>query len=404
MKIFLSSLILVLFGCATDMASVNQITAASVDTSSADASIAAGTDANAVDTTDAGSPDTGMIDTVDTVTIPICTTNCDDNNQCTIDTCVNGECQHNEVPLEDWKPCDDGDPCTYPDACIYGECTSVGKVDCDDKNPCTEDACTGTDYQDPKGCIHTPITDNTETKTCDDANACSFMDHCQFGECKGVMDACDDYNPCTTDSCDKSSGECLHMPVQDGTTCDDVNGCTKMDKCQAGKCAGQMPMYSFVPKSENDAFTCIPCVDDSECQFKNDTFCPSSYGPPSYGPNFAYHPTGKCIAHSCEFKMVWCSDGDLSTYDYCIGGTGSTYPNIKAGVCTSTKIPAVTNVKKQECWCTGDTEMKCVEYTVTAGVISDEKDAVLSCPNGCGPECKGFKDQLGYGGYFKESP
>lgn len=399
MKIFLGALVLVLFGCATDMAAgVDQLATVSVDAS------VAGADVSAVDTTNVSLSDAGTIDTVDAVIAPTCATNCDDNNLCTIDACVKGECHHDEVPLEEWKPCVDDDPCTYPDACIYGKCGAVGKVNCDDKNPCTVDVCTGTDYQDPKGCTHTPMTDNTGTKTCDDDNACSFMDHCQGGECKGVLDACDDFNPCSTDSCDKYTGICEHTPVQDGTTCDDSNGCTKMDKCQAGKCAGQMPMYSFEPKSDadSDAFTCIPCVDDSECQFKNDTFCPSSYGPPSYGPNFAYHSTGKCISNSCEFKMVWCSDGDLSTYDYCVGGVGSTYPNMKAGVCKSTKISAGTNVKTQECWCTGDTEMKCIEYTVTAGAVSNEKDAVFSCPNGCGPECKGFKDQLGYGGYFKQ--
>lgn len=353
-----------LLGCASDLTADNTIFAADAGWSGDSSQIAQKIDG--VDTTNhdsgrfrryqediAGQAEAAQQDSYDAdvapdvaqeVSIPQCATNCDDNNPCTTDTCYLGECQYVPVP-----------------------------------NNCGPN----------------------NTSPCDDGNACSSLDCCQDGECKGVMDACDDYNPCTTDSCDKSSGECIHMPVQDGTTCDDINGCTKMDKCQAGKCAGQMPMYSFEPKSENDAFTCISCVDDSECQFKNDTFCPSSYGPPSYGPNFAYHPTGKCIANSCEFKMVWCSDGDLSTYNYCIGGVGSTYPNMKAGVCASTKISAGTNVKNQECWCTGDTEMKCAEYTITAGVISDEKDTVFNCPNGCGPECKGFKDQLGYGGYFK---
>src|SRR3989442_161852 len=40
--------------------------------------------------------------------------------------------------------------------------------------------------------------------------------------------SCDDMNPCTTDSCDTTTGFCRHDPV----SCDDGNSCTD-DRCDA---------------------------------------------------------------------------------------------------------------------------------------------------------------------------
>ena len=57
--------------------------------------------------------------------------------------------------------------CALPDPC-------VAKVDCNDFNPCTEDACDAA------------------------------------GDCVGVAVSCDDGLECTEDSCDAESGECLH--------------------------------------------------------------------------------------------------------------------------------------------------------------------------------------------------
>src|SRR5437667_9972122 len=40
--------------------------------------------------------------------------------------------------------------------------------------------------------------------------------------------SCDDYNACTVDSCDTTTGTCRHDPL----SCDDGNACTK-DSCDA---------------------------------------------------------------------------------------------------------------------------------------------------------------------------
>jgi alpha-tubulin suppressor-like RCC1 family protein len=50
----------------------------------------------------------------------------------------------------DRTACEDGDPCTRADACSAGACVGGARLDCDDGNACTADACGAT-------CLHTPI-------------------------------------------------------------------------------------------------------------------------------------------------------------------------------------------------------------------------------------------------------
>lgn len=63
---------------------------------------------------------------------------CDDENPCTVNTCVEGspgsphECESN--PDEE-AACDDGDPCTQEDVCAAGACTGA-PLDCNENDPC----------------------------------------------------------------------------------------------------------------------------------------------------------------------------------------------------------------------------------------------------------------------------
>jgi hypothetical protein len=53
---------------------------------------------------------------------------------------------------------------------------------------------------------------------CDDSNACTAGDMCVMGKCTGTQATCADNNPCTSDSCDKSTG-CTYTPVADKSPC-----------------------------------------------------------------------------------------------------------------------------------------------------------------------------------------
>ena len=180
---------------------------------------------------------------------------CDDNNQCTKDTCDTGVgCKNTPIS----GPCDDGDPCTTGSVCSGGVCYSPVQG-CDDHNPCTTDTCLP-----DLGCQHVPF-----SGPCEDGDACTASDTCQAGTCVsgpplacgdgsdctddhcdpvfgcyqtlvednpcclGSVHLCEDGNPCTTDGCD-DQGACSNLPH--GGACDDGNPCTTGDACQGGTC------------------------------------------------------------------------------------------------------------------------------------------------------------------------
>ena len=68
-------------------------------------------------------------------------TPCEDGSPCTeVDTCQSGAC-HSGTPLADSTPCEDGAWCSVNDACNAGICEPGSPQDCDDGDPCTDDAC-----------------------------------------------------------------------------------------------------------------------------------------------------------------------------------------------------------------------------------------------------------------------
>jgi hypothetical protein len=133
-----------------------------------------------------------------------CTENadCDDGNACTDDWCDPGvnECFH----TNNTDPCDDGDSCTQNDACSGGVCAGT-VMNCDDGIACTIDSCVdGICQHDASGC------ECAESADCDDGNVCTD-DWCDPGvyECfhTNNTNSCDDGNTCTqNDTC--SGGTC----------------------------------------------------------------------------------------------------------------------------------------------------------------------------------------------------
>ncbi len=211
---------------------------------------------------------------------------CDDGNDCTEDLCGGaGGCSHEA--LSDIE-CKDGNTCTVADHCEDGVCT--GKpVDCDDKNPCTDDSC-----DEAGGCINLP-----NTLDCDDDDPCTVADQCKQGTCTGFKVSCDCQgdsdcqaledgdvcngslfcdksvvpfqcavdpgtvkkcqepvgidSPCLAAFCDPATGLCSLIPDSQDGPCDDTNACTVSDACQQGKCLGGPA------KNCNDG---NPCTDD----------------------------------------------------------------------------------------------------------------------------------------------
>jgi hypothetical protein len=210
---------------------------------------------------------------------------CSDANPCTVDLCgavspttPDTTCSHQ--PKD--GPCSDGNACTQDDICTGGTCGGKA-VQCDDKNPCTDDAC-----DQASGCT---ATDNTAA--CDDGNPCSTAEACAGGKCQGgSAKVCDDGNPCTKDACDIASG--CTATAEDGGSCDDGDKCTTGETCAAGKCA-------------NGA--AVLCDDQNPCT--NDA-CDMAAG-----------CTATIAANSCDDGNK-CTSGDHCEIGKCTGGDAVT--------------------------------------------------------------------------------
>ena len=145
--------------------------------------------------------------------------NCDDGVPCMVDSCdeASRACVHDL----DHAQCDDGLFCNGSETCTPTGC-AAGAPPCADASLCDENADT---------CLSSPPT------------------------CIVAAD-CDDGNPCTDDAC--VDGACLR--VNNASPCDDRNSCTGNDVCAGGVCSGipiagcgvSPPGPTIVPDSDGD--------------------------------------------------------------------------------------------------------------------------------------------------------
>ncbi|MBI4822005.1 MAG: S8 family serine peptidase [Deltaproteobacteria bacterium] len=150
-----------------------------------------------------------------------CPGGCDDANACTADSCEPSGCGH--APVTDGTACGNVDACDGAESCLAGECVAGSAPSCDDFDPCTGDSC------DPAaGCQHAVI-------SCEDFDPCT-SDTCDSAlGCQHSSVSCDDGSVCTGDWCDPVSG-CQHLPLpcDDGTFCNGVETCDPSLGCVAG--------------------------------------------------------------------------------------------------------------------------------------------------------------------------
>ncbi|MBM4356068.1 MAG: hypothetical protein FJ109_20140, partial [Deltaproteobacteria bacterium] len=294
---------------------------------------------------------------------------CDDGNECTQDSCEGAAgCQ--QVPL-DVGECKDDDVCTVGDHCVAGQCVGTPAL-CDDKNPCTDDACDGLG-----GC-----TFQANQAKCDDADPCTVADQCEQTVCSGVAVSCDCQEDadckaledgdlcngvlhCDTDglpfqcavlpgspvvcpepegkdaicqvaSCEPATGKCGLAPVHEGFACNDGDACTVGDMCQAGKCVSGVAASCADDNPCTDdscqpATGCLhvpntqPCTDFDTCTLGD--ACAGGVCVP--GAALACDDGNVCTDDSCDkakgclhvANQEMCDDGNECTLlDYCAGG------------------------------------------------------------------------------------
>jgi len=175
---------------------------------------------------------------------------CNDNNVCTTDSCVNGICQL----ANNSNTCNDNSACTTNDRCSNGSCNGTS-ITCNDNNPCTNDSCSPS-----SGCVYT-----NNTSSCNDNNACTSNDRCSNGSCSGTAITCNDNNVCTNDSCNPSSG-CVY--TNNANPCDDGNACNSFDQCCNGSCCGTTDVITC---NDNNVCTNDSCNPSSGCVYANNS-------------------------------------------------------------------------------------------------------------------------------------
>ena len=256
---------------------------------------------------------------------------CDDENECTFDNCVNGQCGNTQL----WTDECGGEP-DMPDMTCYAD------SDCDDADTNTLDECVD-------GVCHNSIceTDNG----CDDDDV-TTTDICWVGECFHAAvdlecyagDSCDDGNGCTTDYCDK--GYCNHVEKDGCKTCETQADCDDGNVCTIDSCADATLTCSNIDKCQYaGSWTKIPCEIDADCKGSGlGEFCVFSQSADSglcqecsnVSDNLHPCPTGEIckwgivgeegnsLSHyHCEKACVSsadCDDGIACTTDSCVSG------------------------------------------------------------------------------------
>ena len=177
---------------------------------------------------------------------------CDDDEPCTDDVCGKDTLQC-EYTNKTGLCAGDGSVCTKDDKCVDGKCKAGEVMECDDKNPCTDDKC-----DKEKGCQYEP---NVAPCNADD-NDCTVADACKEGKCEPGSDkACASNDPCVKGNCSILTGSCAYK-FQGDSACDDGKLCTKNDKCidEVTGCKG-----ADLPCDDGEVCTADSCDSTKGC-------------------------------------------------------------------------------------------------------------------------------------------
>jgi len=280
---------------------------------------------------------------------PPCTTadDCEDNDPCTKDVCLEGGCANQSIlgceSCKEDDDCSDGDGCTQ-DECNDQICLHVpiggedcvdceGTGECDDGNECTYDHCLDEGYCEfTCQCDISCIAD----EDCVTGNPCvpalceltMGSGYCTATECVDHPKDCDDGDECTKDSCDPETGECLHEEATGCGSCDNDNDCDDEDPCTTDECAGDPGkcIHGKMNCDDGDDCTtdfclsstgcqhldiCFHCETDEQCEDEN--LCTVDW--------CDLEADGTCINEAID-----CNDNCLCTMDLCDPDIGCVHP------------------------------------------------------------------------------
>merc|ERR1712000_407525 len=272
--------------------------------------------------------------------------NCDDTFSCTTDTCdvINGEAGTGCLFTPQDSACDDGFSCTTdtcnPESgeagtgCLF---TPVNTA-CDDNIPCTDNICDPVD-----DCIFENNNDNCPRDGLEDectANICAPNSAEVTPDANGCIypGFCDDFNLCTIDSCviftleESVQAFCFYTDVD----CDDFDLCTN-SYCdtETGMC-----VHEEVVCNDNDPTTVDTCDRLDGCIY-TPIDCNDQDDDDACTERTLNVETGECDNNDISDT---CDDGNPCTDDYCdsMRGCQITFVNCDDGlICTTDYCEAV---------------------------------------------------------------
>lgn len=186
---------------------------------------------------------------------------CDDGNPCSLDSC------EEEIGCV-YQAKSDGSPCDLPPnycdekgTCFSGVCTLEDVVVCNDNLDCTIDSC------ENGGCLHEPDDSKCDDGLfCNGTETCSSVDGCE----NGAPPLLDDGVDCTVDSCDETLDDVVHAPdhllCTDGLFCTGVEICDLDIGCLAGPAVEPDDgLACTLDSCDEEADAVLNTPDDSQC-------------------------------------------------------------------------------------------------------------------------------------------
>lgn len=239
---------------------------------------------------------------------------CNDNNPCTDDSC---DAELGCVFTDNSDPCSDGNPCTIGDVCFEGGCEPGAQIDCDGQGNQCNDASCDPGAGGPNCDILTPVLDGFP---CTDGDFCTISDSCKSGVCAGDPVVCPS-DDCNDGVCDKNAQDCILLPVQDGTPCNDGEFCTVSDSCAGGVCEGDPRTDCDDGNPCNGVETCsgTSCQSGTpvNCSQAGDQ-CNNASCDPGGAPGNCDILTPKSNTTACD-DGLYCTVADTCENGFCVG-------------------------------------------------------------------------------------
>lgn len=256
---------------------------------------------------------------------------CDDGDDCTIDSCSLelAACQY--TPLGTFPCCEGPGETLCKDGQLFttDSCGAVIALadDCNDMDPCTDDGCVDTE------CTHAASLD-PECAPCFPfaSTGCEGGNVVWFNSCggiEGVAVSCDDGNPCSVDGCDGKTNKCVHI----GLDTPECEGQSKPENCTGTPTTACLDQAMVsLDACGNVVSMDSSCLDGDPCTINgcdpDGQTCVTAPAPASSGCDGS---CGEPWTPSCSgTHIVWldscglptgstqpCDDGDPCTLDTC---------------------------------------------------------------------------------------